>query len=250
MSVDLTPEETAGSPPAPDRFSVLIDTRPDANRRPGLVVRHPYMAALPADLDEEHLPLYYASGLVERAGERPDGWDRLPEYADPVDRDGFRGPWLAAVAPVVVRGEGDRAVDTGFLVVVQERQDEVLEPVAALQWRLGIGATLAGALLFVVLAVVWAGTVSVLDGAPKSRVTRLLRRWAGLPAGTATGTGALGSFGTAGTAAAGSSGPAAPVPEGKTARVGAAATPSQGLAVGRPESDRPADSSPPATPQS
>jgi hypothetical protein len=235
MSVDLTSEAPAGSPSGLKRFSVLIDARPDANRKPGLVVHHPYMATLPADLDEENLPLYYADRLVEDAHARPEGWQTRPEYADPVDRGEFRGAWLAAVEPVVVRAGGDQPVDSGFLVVVQEKRDDVLDPVADLQWRLGIGATLGVAFLFLVLAVVWAGTVSVLDGAPKSRVTRLLRRWAGLPTGTA-GTGTPGSFGTPGTAAVGSSVAAAPVAGAKTARIDVAATPDQGLGVGLPRS--------------
>jgi hypothetical protein len=236
MSVNLTSEDASESGAGASRFSVLVDTRPDANRKLGLVVRHPYMDMLPPDLDDANLPLYYAEQLAEDARTRPAGWQTRPEYPDPVDRDGFRGAWLAAVEPVVVRHDGERPVDSDFLVVVQEKRDDVLEPVAALQWRLGIAATLAGAFLFLVLAVVWIGTVSVLDGAPKSRVTRMLRRWAGLPTGTSSGTGTPGSFGTPGTAAIGSSPPGSPVAGARTARVEVAATPDQGLGVGRSES--------------
>jgi hypothetical protein len=251
MTVNLTSDEPPGSG-VPSRFSVLVDTRPDASRKPGLVVSHPYMGTLPPDLDDENLPLYYAAQLVEDARDQPEGWRRRPEYTDPVDRDEFRGAWLAAVEPVEVRGDNDRPVDSGFLVVVQERQDEVLDPVTDLQWRLGVGATLAVAFLFLVLAVVWVGTLSILDGAPRSRVTRLLRRWAGLPTGTALGTGTIGTIGAPGsTGVPGSAGSAGPVVGGKTARVGAAATPDQRPAVGvrSPESDRAAQDSSPATPR-
>ncbi len=185
MSVDINQEvESDGM----SRFSVLVDTRRDGNGKPGLVVRHPYMAQLPADISDDELPLYYATNLAEQARARPPGWDRLPVYHDPVERDPFGGEWLAAVEPVLVR-VGDRGtVDAGFLVVVQERREEVLAPVVALQWRLAVGGVVAGVVVFVVVALMWTGTVSVLDGAPKSRVTRFLRRWAGLPTGTTSST--------------------------------------------------------------
>ena len=161
MSVDLNQEETPGGV---NRFSTLVDTHPDANGKAGLVVRHPYMASLPSDSDDEHLPLYYSEQLVELAKERPSGWQLQPEYHDPVEREPFDGLWLAAVEPVIVRSGHERPVDTGFLIVVQERRDEVMEPVRALQWRLTYGAI--GAALFVLglLALLTVGVTSVLDG--------------------------------------------------------------------------------------
>jgi hypothetical protein len=208
MSVDLKLENT---PEELNRFSVLVDTRLDANDKAGLVVRHPYMATLPADADEENLPLYYSEQLVALAKKREPGWELQPYYQDPVERDSFAGTWLAAVEPVVVRSGNGKPVDTGFLIVVQERRDEVMKPVRDLQWRLSYGALLATLFVLLLLTILTVGMISVLDGAPKSRVTRFLRRWAGLPTGT-VGTG------TAGTTSGGSVG-------AKTAQ--ADATPSQ-----------------------
>lgn len=234
MSIDLKPEDTTDTPAGLRRFSVLVDTRPDGNRKPGLVVRHPYMASLPRDLDEANLPLFYTQELTDLAGRRPEGWQELTEYRDPVARDPFGGEWLAAVEPVVVRTGHGEALDTGFLIVVQERKDDVLRPVYDLQWRLGYGAAAAGLLLLVVVGVVWAGTVAVLDGAPKSRVTRLLRRWAGLPTGgTGTASAATGTMGTAGLSGTG----AAASGGHKTARVDVAATPGQESGSGSRASD-------------
>jgi hypothetical protein len=206
MSVDLKLENT---PEELNRFSVLVDTRPDGNGKTGLIVRHPYMATLPADADEENLPLYYAEQLVALAKKREAGWELMPDYQDPVEREPFTGTWLAAVEPVVVRSGHDKPVDTGFLIVVQERRDEVMRPVRDLQWRLSYGALLATAFVLTLLTVLTIGMTSVLDGAPKSRVTRFLRRWAGLPTGT-VGTGTAGT----GTASAGGAG-------AMTARAGA-----------------------------
>jgi hypothetical protein len=221
MSIELK-SEGAADPARMKRFSVLVDTRPDANGKPGLVVRHPYLAALPEDTDDTKLPLYYAGQLLESRRDRSDDWQRLPRYEDPVKRAPFDGgTWLAVAEPVVVRAGHEKPVDTGFVIVVQERRDDVLQPVYDLQWRLGYGAAVAGAFLLVVVVVVWFGTVSVLGGAPKSRVTRFLRRMAGLPTST-TGTA---TTGTLGLGTAGTGGASVPVPGGKTARLGAAATP-------------------------
>jgi hypothetical protein len=224
MSVDLKLDD---APDQLNRFSVLVDTRPDANGKAGLIVRHPYMATLPADGDEENLPLYYSNQLVELAKNRPEGWHLLPEYRDPVEREPFSGTWLAAVEPVVVRSDNDKPVDTGFLIVMQERRDEVMKPVRDLQWRLTYGAIVAALFILTLLAALILGLLSVVDAAPKSRVTRFLRRWAGLPTGT-IGTGTTGS--TAGTA--GSVG-------GQTARAGATPAGTQETGVRRQESERP-----------
>jgi hypothetical protein len=215
MTVDLKEGRVDPGP----RFAVLVDVRPDAkNGKRGLVLRHPYWAQVGGAEDP---PLYYADDVVRwadsgaGAGEFPSAGD----YADPIatDRPEFAGPWLASVAKVRV---GPERVDTGWVVVVQERRDEVLGPVAALQWRLRIGAVVGALALLVITAVVWAGTVSVLDGAPKSRVTRLLRRWAGLPTGTAGSAAATGSLRTGGaeagprTVRAADTSPQGPAPKG------------------------------------
>ncbi|HSQ55866.1 MAG TPA: hypothetical protein VLM40_08970, partial [Gemmata sp.] len=208
-----------------------------------------YMDTLPHDLDDENLPLYYADRLVQDAIEKPAGWRELAQYTDPVDREEYRGVWLAAIEPVIVRSDDDRPIDSGFLIVVQERQDQVLQPVAALQWRLGISATVAGLFLILVLAIVWAGTVSVLSGTPKSRVTRLLRRWAGLPAGTANSTATGGSLGSGSTPVSGSAIDEL-VREVKTARLGVAVTPGGGgdLGGGTPKAED-GTNTPPGTPR-
>jgi hypothetical protein len=204
MSVEIKTEATSAD--SLNRFSVLIDTRADGDGKQGLVVRHPYLATLPPDTDDANLPRYHAGELVERAAGRQEGWTRMPEYRDPVDREPFGGLWLAAAVPVTVRLGQEQPVDTGFVVVVQERRDEVLAPVRALQWRLGYGAAAAVAFVLVLVGAMWAGMVSMVDGSSQSRVTRFLRRWAGLPTATSgtrtAGTGTAGT-GTAGSASAG-----------------------------------------------
>lgn len=186
MSVDLKQEATAADA---SRFSVLIDRRPDEKEgRPGLIVRHPYMNRLSPDLPDEHLPLYYAeTALMALADPLPATADApLPaalveSYADPVDDPAFAGLWLAAAVPVVIVVDEAKPADSGFVVLVQERRDEVLAPVRALQWRLGYGAV-AAFVIVAVLFIAWtAGLTALLHHLPSSRLARLLRRWMAAP---------------------------------------------------------------------
>ncbi|HEY3788960.1 MAG TPA: hypothetical protein VGL71_08900, partial [Urbifossiella sp.] len=109
---------------------------------------------------------------------------------------------LAAVERVVVRLDGS-PVDTGWVVLIQERREDVLQPVEALKRRLAYGAAAAFAFILVLVALMWVGMMAVLNTSSKSRVTQLLRRWAGLPA-AAGGPRSFGSMGSAGTFSSGS----------------------------------------------
>jgi hypothetical protein len=192
MSLDLKPE-VKSDPDDRRRFSVLVDLRPDGNGKPGVVARHPYMQDLPEEVSPGQLPLYYADRVADLATRRPAGWDRLPDYRDPVRGPEYAGLWLAAAEPVVVRADTEHPVDTGFVVVVQEDRDDVLGPVRALQWRLGYGAAGAAAFVLLLVLAMWGGMMYVLDASSRSRLTLFLRRWAGLPT---TGTGTAGTPGT------------------------------------------------------
>jgi hypothetical protein len=201
-----------------DRFAVLIDTRPDAkNQRRGLILRHPYWSAMDNENDP---PLYYADAVVKWSDAAAvANNDRLPFeagewYIDPVslpsgDSPGmekYEGTWLASVHRVRV---GPEQVDTGWVVLVQERRDVTLQPVRDLQWRLGYVALAATASVLVLVALMWAGMIAVMNTTPRSPVTRLLRRWAGLPTTSTTG--------TIGSTAGGSSLPAAMTARGTDA---------------------------------
>lgn len=191
-----------------ERFAVLIDTRPDSTGRRGLILRHPYLESHKYQPVGASIPLHYAESIVSwaQSGEAEFGEER--EYIDPVGGE-FSGTWLASVERVTVRLDGDSLVDTGWIVLIQERRADVLRPVEALKRRLGVGAAAAVLFVFVIVVVMWAGMMSVVDSSSRSRVTRLMRRWAGLPApagprtagtttwvgGTATGNTATGGSG-------------------------------------------------------
>jgi eukaryotic-like serine/threonine-protein kinase len=203
-----------------NQFTVLIDTRPDAKTgRRGLILRHPYWATMKGDPEP---PLYYADAVVRWAdASAATGDERVPfaegpAYTDPVSvsigdvsgQPGFEGKWLASVHRVRV---GPERIDTGWVVMVQERRDEVLQPVRDLQWRLGYVGLIATAVVSGLVVLMWSGVMMVMDTSSRSPVTRILRKWAGLPTG-----GTAGTTGTAG----GSS-----LPAGGTARGSGTPTP-------------------------
>jgi hypothetical protein len=200
LTLDLSGQSRADDP---DAFAVLIDTRPDATGRRGLVVRHPDLDGRPAG---EEFPRHYADEVVAWADSGADRFPGEEAYTDPVGGD--PGGWLAAAERVVVRGEDGAAADTGFVVLVQAERGEVLEPVRGLRARLGRGVAAAAGFVVLLVAVLWAGLLAVVDARSRSPVVRLFRRWTGLPTADA-GTSAPGPGSAAGTGTGGT-----PVPPG------------------------------------
>jgi hypothetical protein len=164
-----------------ERFVVLIDTHADLHGKRGLVLRHPVLEHLPAGSEQQ---LFYAKNVVDWADAGPDETLNEEDYHDPVGGQ-YAGRWLAALERVQVRPDDGKPEDSGLVVVVQERASEVLGPVRDLQWRLACGAGGAAFIVIVLMVSLSAGISSVLEGAPRSRVTRFLHRWAGVPS-TAT----------------------------------------------------------------
>ena len=187
MAIDLRTWRPGG---ATTRASRSRRYAPTPRPQRGLILRHPYWSKID---DPNNPPLYYAEPIVKWADSvaKAEPFAAREEYIDPVfsgsaETPGFsdyNGPWLASAHRVRA---GPEQVDTGWVIVVQERRDEVMRPVRDLQWRLSYGALGATVFILTLLTVLTLGMMSVLDGAPKSRVTRFLRRWAGLPTGTSS----------------------------------------------------------------
>lgn len=175
-------------------FAVLIDTRPDATGRRGLVVRHPDLDDLPPGGE---FPRHYADEVVAWVDGGAATFPDADEYTDPVG--GEPGGWLAAAERVVVRGEDGAAADTGFVAVVQAKRGEVLDPVRELRNRLGRGTAAAAGFVVLLVAVLWAGMLAVVDARSRSPVVRLFRRWTGLPPAGTAGAGLGSATGTGGT---------------------------------------------------
>lgn len=165
-----------------ERFAVLIDTRADSSGRRGLVLRHPYLEKYADDPPGTLVPVHYAEDVVQwvDAGRHEFADER--SYRDPVGGE-FAGEWIASVEKIAVRLDNGKPVETGWVVLIQERRDDVLRPVDALKRRLGVGAGAAIAVVLILVLLMWAGMMSVVDASSRSRVSRILRQWAGLPTG-------------------------------------------------------------------
>ncbi len=113
-----------------DQMAVLVDTKPDWQGRPGLILHHPRMRRQ-SETRLYRIPAECVAAFAKLRAHRlkadpttpahtiaPTDIDR--HYIDPVD-DSRQGEWLASFEPVLVKGRGARLKDTGWVVVVQKR---------------------------------------------------------------------------------------------------------------------------------
>ncbi|CAN5738177.1 hypothetical protein BH23PLA1_BH23PLA1_15250 [soil metagenome] len=118
-----------------DLAAVLIDTRPDANGRPGLILQHPWLSQYPTGqpvvyLGDEHLDQF--ERLRQAAGDDRDPSSRRSSlegsldraYRDPIGvrEPAWAGDWLAAFEPILVPRSADQIHDTHWVVIVQGRE--------------------------------------------------------------------------------------------------------------------------------
>ena len=111
----------------------------------------------------------------------------IDNYVDPlVGSDG--GSRFAVLAPVLLMRGRDEVRDSGWVVLVVERQEETLKPLKELEKKILWYAFGALSLVMLVVSGLWA---FVLMGLRQGRMSPWLgrwRRWWGLPSlGTATG---------------------------------------------------------------
>lgn len=189
MTVDL--KNKSRSETGRERLSVLVDTRPDGSGRRGVVLRHPYIDDFTGDA--KALPLHYADAVVAATDADRNELPNATDYADPVGGE-FAHRWLAATERVMVRDGPGRPEFSGWVIVIQEKRDDALKPIARLKQRFAIGAAIAVGFFVLLIVLVWVGMMYVLDSSSRSPVTLYLRRWAGIPppGGTSlTGTGVM-----------------------------------------------------------
>lgn len=125
-----------------EQIAVLADLRPDDTGRRGLVLHHPGLAMSETKQAMAYLSPPRVESLdnlraeaLRRYRERrrselePTEPARLlsgsysQNYRDPIGGD-YSGRWLAAFEPVVIEGRPDQIDDTGWVVIVQERESE------------------------------------------------------------------------------------------------------------------------------
>jgi serine/threonine protein kinase len=194
--VDLTAGE--------ELYTVLVDWRSGPSR--GLILQHPLFeellkqsSKLPVRFDD---PAYRLTEAI-----LPDTPEKQLGYEDPIARDAagakYRGPRLATMEPVQVRGQ-----DMGLRMIVQEDQQAAMHPIRVLGMRLVARGLQALAVVSFVITALWGFVIVVLNESPRFAFIRSVRRRVGL--GTETMTPTTGSGGTA--RLSGGRGPVTPGP--------------------------------------
>jgi len=172
------------------QFAALVDLRPDENGKRGLLVEHPELTAQTA----QHAPVgqYYVTGdvlaVLDALRQHPSTADEsnatasaagetstsslsparssvIIPYRDPVG-GAFAGDWLAAAEPVFVFRSADSVYDSGWAVLIQERHEDTLRPLARVRSLIVNGGAIALGLVALVIAGLW-GIVVLLARAPQ-----------------------------------------------------------------------------------
>ncbi len=155
------------------------------------------------DIRREVLLLTQPEGGAPASEVQLNGKKVLNDYEDPVSRpaaDGtideacreYAGRWMAAMKPVVVNSR-----QTGWVVVVQERESDALAPANDLRRELGRQAIVAVVVVVLTLAGIWGFAWLTMQGHTRSKFVNALRRRVGLTGGRGTASTTSGSGRTA-----------------------------------------------------
>ncbi|HUY88776.1 MAG TPA: serine/threonine protein kinase [Pirellulales bacterium] len=182
------------------QFAAIVDLRPDETGKRGLIGEHPALHGRNAESERfyvapptlERLERLRAEHAARVSGQNVDldveqqkknALGQFEFYHDPLEPDGKTG-WLCGAEPVFVARSGHRVYDSGWCVLVEERQREVLAPLHDL-WGLVVRGGLAAlALVVLVLTGLWIYVLVRLHVADDAR--RFVRRLVGMT-GTAGG---------------------------------------------------------------
>lgn len=168
------------------QFAVLVDTRIDSEGRRGLILQHPTprdpadaAAMRDATIAEPLVNTMLELRQQKKAGAAIDPARAVANhFQDPVGGE-FAGDWLIAFEPVELEAVGD----TGLMVIVQDRREDVTGPITELEKRLVRAATIGLALIVAFFGVTWWFIVGVTTATSGSTISMLLRR-AGFPGGS------------------------------------------------------------------
>ncbi|MGE3808263.1 MAG: PDC sensor domain-containing protein, partial [Gemmataceae bacterium] len=180
-------------------FATLVNLSTDVTGKRGLIMQHPSLAALSGqrgatipdyrlDSDTIHLleELSRKMRLLQREHQPMEEamnnqayqqWS--VDYHDPVG-DEFSGVWLAEAWPVSLRMRDNRTASTGWVVIVQQRLSEALQPVDSLKAQLFTLGLWAVGVAVVLVTALWAFVGVVLNDSPRSQLVRAFRKRVGL----------------------------------------------------------------------
>lgn len=174
---------------ARDQQAVLVDLRPDETGRRGLIVEHPrFEQQLKAN---QRLGEYYVSegtlesfdrsrpeqGKLSRASDHAALSDviSLDSYRDPVengDSDGL----IAVAVPVLIDHNGTEVIDSNWVLLIQEKRAETMEPITRLQVMVVWGSVAVLILVVLLVAGLWWLVIHIRDAPHRLRGSQV---WSG-----------------------------------------------------------------------
>lgn len=192
---ELQSDESSDKDGLPQRFAVLVDTREDSKGERGLILQHPVLRNEDEEPGEAPADHRFAPQIVDRMLAlrtfRRTGQKLPPDLAeirgaiDPALGDGA-SKFLMSIEPVSIASRPASVGDTGLVVVVQDREEDLLRPIEDLRNMLLVRGLVAIGLLVLVSAATWTFVVSLMNAPRRSSLARLLRREAGLPSETSS----------------------------------------------------------------
>ena len=152
-----------------NQVAVLVDARQGATR--GLILQHPfYDTRRKEDVEVKEQSYQIETNQMDRLvrGGDVDYLDPVARFADGSD---YRGPWIAAMQPVILPQSNNNFLEptdpstrppassklemADLLVLVQYRLETVMAPVTLMQWALLIEGAFALASILLVTLVLW-----------------------------------------------------------------------------------------------
>lgn len=175
-----------------NQAAVLVDLRPDLAGRPGLIVDHPSLSQ--PSSDEQSVQSFYLDDTIlsqvikisnDTIPDSPhskspmqspqttsDSGQLLSEaiidsYDDPLT-DVHEDDYYAAVAPVVVLRGNQPQLDTGWSVLIQERQVDTLAPISRVWAIFAKGGAIGLAVVLGLLGLLWVFVAFVVNRSGKA----------------------------------------------------------------------------------
>jgi len=173
----------------------LVETREPADptgyrvRNAGLILEHPALR----DAATGEVPLVYLDGETLNELREQGKTTTCRDPLDPFEANRT----LAAAEPVRLRPTpGAPAVDSGWLIVVQDDYAKVVQPAVDLEWQLLTRTLLALGVAITLVTALWISVGLGLIDAPRSRLAALVRRQSGLSSRTPGATAARSAAGS------------------------------------------------------
>jgi hypothetical protein len=153
--------------------------------RPGHGAFHPFYNLEVGEVGHRLCQQRLEGGVTETAQPAPETTFR--DFKDPLGEEykEYAGPWLAVLEPVIVPERPENARESGWVIVVQERESEALQPLQAFTRQLVSLALQSVAVVLLAVLALWGIVWLMQSDSRDRRLLRFSRRKSGLPSESA-----------------------------------------------------------------